>query len=119
VQIGVGYPLPFADAAFDSVTMRDVLEHSSHDRRTLTEVRRILRPGGLLVLTVLTRNPPLRRLVSGDMARAGREHTSYRAMEIIELLTSTGFQPQFRDGPRPLHATNVFMTAVASGPTEP
>jgi SAM-dependent methyltransferase len=48
--------LPFADGAFDSVSMLDVLEHTSDEQAALMEVRRVLRPGGLLVLTVPARH---------------------------------------------------------------
>jgi GT2 family glycosyltransferase/SAM-dependent methyltransferase len=41
--------LPFADGAFDAVTMFDVLEHIPDDARALGEVRRVTRPGGLLL----------------------------------------------------------------------
>lgn len=54
--VRTGDRLPFADAAFDSATMLDVLEHTADERRTLAEVRRVLRPGGLLVLTVPARH---------------------------------------------------------------
>jgi SAM-dependent methyltransferase len=54
--VRVGENLPFADASFDSVTMLDVLEHTRDDRSTLAEVHRVLRPGGLLVLTVPARH---------------------------------------------------------------
>lgn len=50
--VRVGEALPFADASFDSATMLDVLEHTRSERQTLAEVHRVLRPGGLLVLTV-------------------------------------------------------------------
>ena len=48
--------LPFASGTFDSVSMLDVLEHTSDERVTLAEVHRVLRPGGLLVLTVPARH---------------------------------------------------------------
>jgi SAM-dependent methyltransferase len=54
--VRVGDRLPFADAVFDSVTMLDVLEHTRSERATLAEVWRVLRPEGLLVLTVPARH---------------------------------------------------------------
>lgn len=50
--VQVGDRLPFPDATFDSVTLLDVLEHTADERVTLAQVHRVLRPGGLLVLSV-------------------------------------------------------------------
>jgi SAM-dependent methyltransferase len=44
--------LPFEDAAFDVVTCLDVVEHTPDDGATLAELRRVTRPGGLLLVTV-------------------------------------------------------------------
>ena len=44
--------LPLRDASADCVTMMDVLEHLSDDKRALSEVARVLKPGGALVLSV-------------------------------------------------------------------
>jgi SAM-dependent methyltransferase len=44
--------LPFDDASFDLVTAFDVLEHIRDDAQTLEEIRRVLRPGGMLLAAV-------------------------------------------------------------------
>ena len=49
-----GEPLPFADGTFDCVTMLAVIEHLKKRPETLKEARRVLKPGGLLVLTAPT-----------------------------------------------------------------
>jgi SAM-dependent methyltransferase len=44
--------LPFPDQSFDLVTAFDVLEHIRDDRRTLDEIRRVLRPDGTILAAV-------------------------------------------------------------------
>lgn len=44
--------LPFADGSLDLVTALDVLEHLEDDAAAAAEIRRVLRPGGKLVVTV-------------------------------------------------------------------
>jgi len=50
LRTGVAESLPFPDAAFDLVVLDNVLEHVQDRDRTLAEIRRVLRPGGLLYL---------------------------------------------------------------------
>ena len=52
----VGAPLPYSDGSFSSVSLLDVLEHCPDEDDLLSEVRRVLRPGGVLVLTVPARH---------------------------------------------------------------
>lgn len=47
-----GEPLPFADASFDFALCKDVLEHLLNPLDLLTELRRVLRPGGALLCHV-------------------------------------------------------------------
>ena len=44
--------MPFGDGAFDRVIAAEVLEHIPLDQRALAEIARVLRPGGMLAVTV-------------------------------------------------------------------
>jgi len=44
--------LTYADAAFDLITHTEVLEHVPDDARGLAELRRVMRPGGIMLFTV-------------------------------------------------------------------
>jgi ubiquinone/menaquinone biosynthesis C-methylase UbiE len=47
---GVAEELPYPDASFDLVLLDNVLEHVRDQARTLSEIRRVLRPEGMLYL---------------------------------------------------------------------
>jgi SAM-dependent methyltransferase len=59
--------LPYADGQFDLVVVIDALEHQADDRAFVAELRRIIRPGGALVINVphLKRHSLLNRLRHG------------------------------------------------------
>ena len=50
-RIGLDGRTRFVDGFFDSVALVEVIEHVPDERATLTEIARILKPGGKLVLT--------------------------------------------------------------------
>lgn len=56
-------PLPFEDETFDYVVSFQVIEHIKHDKRLVSEIMRVLRPGGKFIVSTpnkpmsLTRNP--------------------------------------------------------------
>lgn len=45
-------PLPFGEAEFDTVLATDVLEHMPYPDQLFGEMRRVLRPGGVLIVGV-------------------------------------------------------------------
>jgi len=66
-DVGVGEALPYPSAAFDAVVCVDVLEHVADLDKVLSEVARVLRPGGRFLYDTINRNP-LARLATITMA---------------------------------------------------
>lgn len=77
--------LPFDDESFGLVTALDVIEHLDDDLGALKEMRRVLRPGGHLLLTV----PAYRFLWSVHDEALGHRRR-YMASEIHRLLNAVG-----------------------------
>ncbi len=88
----------FPDASFDVVTLWDVLEHLHDPATTLREIRRILRPGGLLVLRVPNLDSWDARLFGDSWAGldAPRHLYVFSPDTLNALLAQSGFEPMHR-----------------------
>lgn len=91
VLCGDAKALPLADSSADLLTALDVLEHMDDDIRVLGEFRRVLRPGGHLVLTV-----PAYRFLWSEHDEALQHRRRYIASELHIKLTNSGFEVQKR-----------------------
>jgi ubiquinone/menaquinone biosynthesis C-methylase UbiE len=89
VRIEPHGPWPFPDAGFDAVWAGEVVEHVADTERWLNEVRRVLRPGGRLLLTTPS-VAPLRRLRSAPDPR-GQHLRFYTRRSLRDLLVDMGF----------------------------
>lgn len=83
---GCAEELPFPDGAFDAACLFDVLEHVEDDRAALAEARRVLKPGGLLFISV-----PLHSELWSAHDDACGHLRRYRKGEAAELAASLGF----------------------------
>ena len=54
---GTGYQLPFSDVHFDCVIISEVLEHLEDDDAAIEELSRVLKPGGVLAVSVPREGP--------------------------------------------------------------
>lgn len=86
VRLGSAETLPFEDNSFDLVTALDVVEHLDDDAAALREIRRVLRPGGKVLLTV-----PAHPFLWGDQDEVNLHKRRYVVREVRDRLDATGF----------------------------
>ena len=79
---GSASALPFRDEAFDVVAAFDVVEHCEDDALAVSELNRVLRPGGRMLLSV----PAYDWAWSDHDVRAGhyRRYTRPRLVQLVE-----------------------------------
>ncbi len=68
------YRMPFPDACFDAVILSEILEHIDDDVAGLQEVYRVLKPGGVVAITVPNANypflwDPINKVLEGLLGR--------------------------------------------------
>ena len=87
VTLGAGEALPYDDATFDLVTAFDVVEHMDDDLAGLSEMRRVLRPGGRVLLFV-----PTFMFLWGVQDDVSNHRRRYRLPELRRVLEQAGFE---------------------------
>ena len=86
VQVGEGH-LPFADGAFDTVLALEVLEHVEGDVDLIHEMRRVLSPTGMVVVSV-----PLDMDLWTELDVACSHVRRYDSDDLLEKLRAAGFE---------------------------
>jgi SAM-dependent methyltransferase len=87
VRLGAGEDLPYEDATFDLVTAFDVVEHMDDDLAGLSEMRRVLRPGGRVLLFV-----PTFMFLWGLQDEVSNHRRRYRLPQLRRVLEQAGFE---------------------------
>ena len=109
----LGQPLPFADGAFDDVIASLVLHYLEDWAAPLAELRRVLKPGGRLIMAV--NHPILLKMINPESDYFGTVKWS-------DEYTFSGQKAVLTYWHRPLHAMTDtftaagFQTAVISEP---
>ena len=79
--------LPFASNSMDLITAFDLIEHIDDDRRCVSELARVCRPGRFIMVTV-----PAFQWMWGRQDTINHHKRRYRADELVQLFTDQGLQ---------------------------
>lgn len=95
--------LPFCDGSFDVIYSMGTIEHFVETEATVTELARLLRPGGRLILGVPNRHDPfLRPLMVAALYRIGLYaygfEKSYSRRSLRRMMESAGLDVQMESG---------------------
>lgn len=83
--------LPFADAAFDVILSFQVIEHITDTKIYLEEIRRLLRPGGIVILATPDRST---RLLPAQRPWNKYHVTEYSGSSLVRLLSNHFPEPK-------------------------
>ena len=87
VRLGAAEELPYEAGEFDLVTAFDVVEHMDDDLAGIREMRRVLRPGGRVLLFV-----PTFMFLWGLQDDVSNHRRRYRLPELRRVLEEAGFE---------------------------
>ncbi len=98
--------IPFAGATFDRVIASEVLEHIPDDGAAIAELARVLKPGGVLAVTVPRWLPErVCWALSRDYHQVPGGHVRiYRGHQLRAALRRAGLQPEAQHHAHALHA---------------
>ena len=113
--VGDAAALPFPEGAFDRVIAAEVFEHLPEDRSAIGECFRVLRPGGVLAVTVPRWFPELICwALSDDLPNFDGGHQRiYRRSVLSARLAQAGFAVQGHHHAHALHSPYWWLRCAA------
>jgi ubiquinone/menaquinone biosynthesis C-methylase UbiE len=93
VQLEHPFLLPYKDGEFDVVISSGVLEHVPNDSESLKEVYRILKPGGVFIITFLPNRFSYTENIVEWLGGASHKRT-YSLNQVKSMLLHHGFVPR-------------------------
>ncbi len=103
---GTAYSLPFEDNSFDRIIAAEIMEHLPEDELAMSELYRVLKPGGLIAVTVPRYGPEkVNWALSEDYHNVEGGHIRiYKGSELRAKLEKQGLVFQGQHHAHGLHA---------------
>ena len=112
--VGDAVALPFSSGSFDRVIASEVLEHVPGDQQALSELARVLAPGGTLAVTVPRFWPELVTWAISDEYhdKPGGHIRIYRRSVLFSRLRAAGLEPYASHHAHSLHSPYWWLRAA-------
>jgi SAM-dependent methyltransferase len=102
LRLDISHMPEVADASFEALIVCDVLEHVPDDHAAFREIHRVLKPGGIAILSVPQKDSPATTdedpTVTSEAERERRfgqkDHVRMYGDDFLERLISSGFEVQ-------------------------
>jgi len=117
---GDAFRLPFADGAFDKVICAEVLEHLADDTAAMAELARVLRPGGMIAISVPRYGPEIVNWALSERYHniPGGHLRIYRRHQLLERLESTGLKRVASHHAHALHSPYWWLRCLVGPANE-
>jgi ubiquinone/menaquinone biosynthesis C-methylase UbiE len=92
-QLTHSWNLPYEDSVFDRIICSGVLEHVPILGASLTEINRVMAPGGYLIITFLPNQLSYTEFASRNIFKRGYHRRLYSRSRLKKLLLEHGFEP--------------------------
>lgn len=91
-----GSQIPFEDNYFDCIVFAGVIQYIENYDKAMSEIKRVLKKEGLLIIATVNRNSLFRRLriINPSPKRDAGEYNIFSFMEIEDILNKHGFKPK-------------------------
>ena len=106
--------LPFPNGAFDKVICAEVLEHLPDDVAAMAELARVLRPDGILAISVPRYGPEIVNWALSDRYHSvpGGHLRIYRRRELLARLGAAGLEPVASHHAHALHSPYWWLRCL-------
>lgn len=120
LAVANGTRLPFEDASFDKVICSEVLEHLPNYQAMLEEIRRVMKPGGALAVSVPRYGPEwiCWRLSDGYHEVKGGHVRIFQRSELKDAIEARGFRLYDTHHAHALHSPYWWLKCLFWNRTE-